>query len=260
MTSKLLSLLYRTSKSNYIQYYANGNGRDKYILYDNAGFYRKSGVRNSFCIVKEDCGSFTYKNNQINKSQNVRAPTFHYYANGTGRDKYILANSGGLCYDTKPLNSYKLIDFLRKDDDYKRLSPIKKKISLSKAEIHYNQMLREKEKQLIKRLYKNEQYKMKLMNKSTFFSSRNEKAIKNIKKIKCLTPRNQMNNLYFSSGEKIKNNNNKINIGKIKKLIFPFVHSKTKKNQSLPEIKNNSFDTSINFTNKKEKKIIKHIY
>ena len=32
--------LYRTSKSNYVPYFPDGRGRDRYIAYNNAGFFK----------------------------------------------------------------------------------------------------------------------------------------------------------------------------------------------------------------------------
>ena len=159
-----MSGLYRTFKQNYVPYYPDGRGRDTYIAYNNAGFfhnYKKSlSPKNSSTI-----GLFGGTKTSINnKSISIKVPSFHYYSDGLGRDKYISINSGGLFYDPKPLISYKLADFLRKNESV-NCSPRKKLITLSKEEIKYNKILRIKEKNLVKRLYNNEKEKDKLWKK-----------------------------------------------------------------------------------------------
>ena len=103
------------------------------------------------------------------KSPSVKTPNFHYYADGNGRDKYILVNGGGLFTQSKPLISYKLTDFLRNDDD--NLSPKKKiRAYLSRDEIKYNNLLKENERNVIKRLYLNERKKFMKRPKINFKS------------------------------------------------------------------------------------------
>ena len=150
--------LYRTFKRNYVPYYPDGSGRDRYIVYNNAGFFKnfESTPRNTD-LSRTGC-FFGTKIIQHLKTSSIKTPNFHYHADGNGRDKYILVNGGGLFSQTKPLISYNLVDFLRKDDE--RISPIKKlKGYLSKGEIKYNKLLREKERDLIKRLYTNSKRK-----------------------------------------------------------------------------------------------------
>ena len=157
-----MSGLYRTFKENYVPYFPDGRGRDRYIAFDNAGFFHNFPKSLSPSNIYKPGNFFGTKIIQQNKSISVKAPNFHYHSDGNGRDKYILINGGGLFYESKPLLSYKLTDFLRKNENA-FYSPNKKKISLSKYEMKYNQLLRSKEKELIKRLYNDE--KIKFMKK-----------------------------------------------------------------------------------------------
>lgn len=184
------SSLYRTFKSNYVPYHASGEGRDRYILYDNAGFFHNLQKSLSPSNIYKTGTFFGSKINEHNKTQYGKAPNVHYHSNGSGRDKYIMANSGGLIYDSKPLNSFRLTDFLRKDDHAFNVSPIKKRISLTKEEIIYNKLLRDKEKEVIKRLYSNEKKKFLKKNRTTFFIDKTEKSMEDEnKKVDCLTSR-----------------------------------------------------------------------
>ena len=166
--------LYRTFKSNYVPYFPDGNGRDRYIAYNNAGFFKNypGSQKDSYLNNKNGCFFGTKIVTHV-KSPSVKTPNFHYYADGNGRDKYILVNGGGLFTQSKPLISYKLTDFLRNDDD--NLSPKKKiRAYLSRDEIKYNNLLKENERNVIKRLYLNERKKfMKRpkINFKSFFSA-----------------------------------------------------------------------------------------
>ena len=241
-----MSGLYRTFKENYVPYFADGRGRDRYIAYNNAGFFHDFPKSLSPTNTYKTGTFFGTKIIQHNKSPSVKAPNFHYHSDGNGRDKYILINGGGLFYDSKPLVSYKLTDFLRKND---YVSPCYRRVALSRDEIRYNQLLRSKEKELIKRLYINEKRKFmkpkKFVPNNWFSSDEIKNDYDNINKNKttnfflsnnkikgkeCTTPRynyendkNEFNNNYFSGSieNKIKNkprlfidshNNNKIKI------------------------------------------------
>ena len=153
-----MSGLYRTFKSNYIPYFADGRGRDRYIVYNNAGFFKNyldTPYNKDFS--RTGC-FFNTKIVKHIKSPSIKAPNFHYHADGSGRDKYIVENGGGLFTDIKPLISYKLTDFLRQREQ--RILPIKKyREHLSKDEIRYNELLKKKERDVIKRLYTNNKKK-----------------------------------------------------------------------------------------------------
>ena len=162
--------LYRTFKSNYVPYFPDGNGRDRYIAYNNAGFFKNypGSQKDSYLNNKNGCFFGTKIVTHV-KSPSVKTPNFHYYADGNGRDKYILVNGGGLFTQSKPLISYKLTDFLRNDDD--NLSPKKKiRAYLYRDEIKYNNLLKENERNVIKRLYLNERKKFMKRPKINFKS------------------------------------------------------------------------------------------
>ena len=183
--------LYRTFKSNYVPYHPDGFGRDRYIAYNNAGFFKNYNTPKDIDLNNRTGCFFGTKIISHVKSPSVKTPNFHYYADGNGRDKYILVNGGGLFSQSKPLICYKLTDFLRQNDD--TISPRRKiKAYLSRDEIKYNNLLKEKERNIIKRLYMNERKKFmrkaKINYKSLFsFDELNndsrENEIKNTKSL-----------------------------------------------------------------------------
>ena len=170
--------LYRTMKLNYVPYFTDGNGRDRYIAFDNAGFFvnKQTNKEN----VRRTGTSFDTKISYKYVSPYMKAPNFHYHSDGNGRDSYIYTNGGGLYYDSKPLNSYKLTDFLRGNDN-----PTMKrdgKVWVSKSQDKYNKILRAKEKDIINRLYENE--------KKKFYKKKNEENEDNY----CMENRNEVYN------------------------------------------------------------------
>ena len=150
--------LYRTFKENYVPYFEDGRGRDRYIAYNNAGFFHGYQKYISPSDYKKTGTVFGTKIIHNNRSPSIKAPNFRYHSDGNGRDNYILVNSGGLFYQSKPLISYQLTDFLRKSDN-QNYSTRNKRIALSRAEIKYNKLLKDKEKEIIQRLYTNEKKK-----------------------------------------------------------------------------------------------------
>ena len=215
--------LYRTSKSGFCKYHADGAGRDRYIVYDNAGMYLGAPLSPIGSSYKTKTQFFTnVKKN--NKSNSVKTPMFHYHSDGYGRDGYIAVNGGGLFSDSKSLLSYQLSDFLRKNDclyDYKKKYNKYKKICLTKSEIAYNRYLKNREKDLINRLYRNGKKKF-LKNKENILNGSddkyktdypplstgkiNNKLNKNVKPKICIN----MSNDFAKGG--ISNNKEKINI------------------------------------------------
>ena len=148
--------LYRTMKLNYVPYFTDGTGRDRYIAFDNAGFFpnKESKKEN----VRRTGTSFDTKISYKYMSPYMKAPNFHYHSDGNGRDSYIYSNGGRLFYDSKPLNSYKLTDFLRAND-YGTTYIRNGKVWVSKSQDKYNKLIRAKEKDIINRLYENEKKK-----------------------------------------------------------------------------------------------------
>ena len=96
-------LFNRTVKTNIIIYPTNGSGRDTYIMYNNAGFW------------KENLRKFSNKNKSKRSSfarfHSIRKipPIWNYHSDGTGRDTYILYNDGGLMniYQTPTLKNFR---------------------------------------------------------------------------------------------------------------------------------------------------------
>ena len=217
-----MSGLYRTFKENYVPYFADGRGRDRYIAYNNAGFLHDFPKNLSSSASYKTGTFFGTKIIQHYKSPSVKAPNFHYYSDGNGRDKYILVNGGGLFYDSKPLVSFKLTDFLRKNENqYQSHSPTKRKrVALSRDELKYLKLLRNKEKELIKRLYTNEKKKFmkkRIYDHKNWFSydeMKNDDVINKKKSNTFYLPKcnnslkgNEINGFY-TTRYKLKNNNN----------------------------------------------------
>lgn len=157
--------IYRTLKNKYVPYYSEGLGRDRYIIYNNGGFLNKDY---STINASESLGTHTNLDTKIiikSKSLSNKAPNFHYQSDGKGRDRYIMINGGGLYYESKPLNSFKLSDFLRGDsidnnnECRNSFSFLRGRNFLSKSEYKYNQLLKSKEKDIINRLYEKEKKK-----------------------------------------------------------------------------------------------------
>ena len=145
--------LYRTFKENYVPYFADGRGRDRYIAYNNSGFYHNYPDPLNHANTHRTGTVFYSKIYEHNKSPSVKTPNFHYHSDGNGRDQYILENGGGLYTDSKPLLSYRLTDFLRKHNYNYRNPKSRQKVALSRAELKYQKFLRNKEKEIISRLY-----------------------------------------------------------------------------------------------------------
>ena len=148
--------LYRTMKLNYVPYFTDGTGRDRYIAFDNAGFFTNKESKKE--NVRRTGTSFDTKISYKYVSPYMKAPNFKYHSDGNGRDSYIYTNGGGLFYDSKPLNSYKLTDFLR-SNGYGTTYNRSGKIWVSKSQDKYNKLIRAKEKDIINRLYENEKKK-----------------------------------------------------------------------------------------------------
>jgi hypothetical protein len=143
-------------KLNYVPYFTDGSGRDRYIAFDNAGFFSNKESKKE--NVRRTGTSLDTKISYKYVSPYMKAPNFHYHSDGNGRDSYIYSNGGGLFYDSKPLNSYKLTDFLRDNENYTSYNR-PGKVWVSKSQDKYNKLLRAKEKDIINRLYENEKKK-----------------------------------------------------------------------------------------------------
>lgn len=142
-----MASLWRTQRPRFPHYISDGNGRDYYIKYNNAGYW-EGQVK---IYKKPDYEYPKYSNYHTLFHQ---AAPLKYYATGNGRETYIL-NHGGLYHEQRPLASYKLGDFIRGSKSIENTSNFQsKKRYLSLGEKKYNSQLKSLEKNLVKRLYK----------------------------------------------------------------------------------------------------------
>jgi hypothetical protein len=155
--------LYRHFGPKYTRYTSDGLGRDQYINYNNGGFlqanYMGIALRDQYDVPKHKA--------YYSMKRNV-AP-FKYWSDGSGRDSYVLHESGGLKRDHKALTNYHLKDFLRTAEsaifNFKS-SPIREGVSaktlyISKKEMGQNVKIKKLEKGLVNRLYNQEKHKFK---------------------------------------------------------------------------------------------------
>ena len=144
----------------YISYSPNGFGRDSYIKYNNGGFLDKISTVKS--TEKYDFNSTV---RYFNTKRNVSS--LKYRSDGTGRDNYVLHESGGLEKEYRSLKTYQLRNFLRTPDSNRfnfKYDPLKEGVNTKTLYISKNQFFQENklkslEKDLANRLYYSEQYK-----------------------------------------------------------------------------------------------------
>ena len=147
----------RTVKTNIILYPTDGTGRDYYISYNNAGFWKDNIKR---IIPKEKHVSKPFAN--FHSLRRI-PPTWKYHADGTGRDGYVLYDYGGLIHRFDPIdrnNSY-----LRSSNDDIMSKTHYKKNFLSKDEILYRHKLNQIQNGLVKRLYYKPKRELKFLHK-----------------------------------------------------------------------------------------------
>mmetsp|Transcript_15533 Transcript_15533/g.1396 ORF Transcript_15533/g.1396 Transcript_15533/m.1396 type:complete len:117 (+) Transcript_15533:109-459(+) len=103
-----------------IHYHSNGSGRDQYITTTCGGLFRNK---------PEKCSGFeigTFGKKEAYKPINNYLPAkhLHYHSDGTGRDKYIIVDEGGLAG-----RSYKRYNYINNLRTYpKRKEPLKSDI------------------------------------------------------------------------------------------------------------------------------------
>ena len=176
------SLFNRTVKTNIIIYPSDGLGRDGYITYNNAGFWKKNIKQ---ILPKETFGRPPFA---VFHSLKNTPSTWTYYSDGTGRDSYVFYNNGGLIRKYSPLARQNLQKFLRsKIGD----NSSNKKIYLSKDEKNYLNKINKIQKNLVDRLYN--RYKYKFLNNT----SKNNNRYNNRRNYFL----NNNNNLYRSSSQ-----------------------------------------------------------
>ena len=137
--------LWRTQSPRFPLYNSDGNGRDYYIKFNNAGYWE-----NQFKIMQKPDYEYP-KYNNFHSLIHQAAPV-KYIPTGRGRETYII-NDGGLHHDQRSLASYKLDEFLRDSKTIESQNKFKKRKYLSLDEKKYNNSLQLLEKQLINRLY-----------------------------------------------------------------------------------------------------------
>lgn len=139
------SIFNRTVKTNIVLYPTDGMGRDGYITYNDAGFWKEN--------IKPVCPKITYGRKPFPcfKSLKRIPPSWNYHSDGTGRDTYILYNYGGLI--KKYVGTRNILKNLRSNDEYEQQRNPIPKFALSNAEKIYYQQLKKVQKNLVDRLY-----------------------------------------------------------------------------------------------------------
>ena len=202
--------LYRTTKVNYVPYTTDGNGRDGYIAADRGGLFPNNSI--SPDNIRRTGTLLHTKVSYKSVSPYYKTPNFHYHSDGNGRDSYIYTNGGGLIYDSKPLNSFKLTDFLRKNEDDFIISNNNSIMSSNKNKEKYQNILRAKEKDIINRLYENEKKKF-LKNKKNESLKVNKTEENEFKLPKIIDKK--LNNINKDDEtKKIEENKNDLNLNK----------------------------------------------
>lgn len=92
-------------KQKYIQYYPDGSGRDSYINANSGGFSRFFPKQALPCYNSARLSTGT----QLGKIRDLSKTswTFKYKSDGSGRDSYVIAGSGGLQSDYKTPPAFK---------------------------------------------------------------------------------------------------------------------------------------------------------
>ena len=157
------SLFNRTVKTNIVLYKSDGEGRDAYIIHNNGGFWKEE---TSPINTRE----ISYKKyNNIFRSLNRIPPICSYHNDGTGRDKYVSVNNGGLSKNYFNMSNY-FKNILRKNDEIKtEEKTCLFKFKLTKGEKVYLKKINKIQKDLINRLYNNIKiHKINIRNKILF--------------------------------------------------------------------------------------------
>ena len=230
----------RTTKTNIAFYQSDGMGRDGYITYNNAGFWKDKHLK-----IKN---SFPHKKFTIFHSLIHQAAPFNYYSDGSGRDTYIMENNAGLVKSFDPLAKQNLPKFLRQGDEYHLF---KHKIFLTKSQRRYLNKIKKIQDSVVSRLYndsleKIKKNKMELRTDSIndFF---NKDKIKEISGIK--TPNNEYNNKSLSFNFLQNEVNTSVNNKK-----YTNLKKRNKKNIFDKIVKYRNLENSLSINDKKENK------
>ncbi len=82
----------RTMSPKYASYFGDGSGRDSYIVLNNGGL---TSTDKKYMMSRPFRNTIQNKN----KSPLKDAVSHTYHSDGTGRDSYVISNSGGLVND-----------------------------------------------------------------------------------------------------------------------------------------------------------------
>lgn len=141
------SLFNRTVRTNIVLYRSKGEGRDSYIIHNNGGFWKEE---TSPINTRE---IFYHKPINIFHSTNKIPPICSYHSDGSGRDKYVSINNGGLSKNYNCMKNY-FKNILRKKDETKTDEKICI-FKLSRDERLYLKKINKIQKDLVNRLYNN---------------------------------------------------------------------------------------------------------
>ena len=163
----------RTVKTNIILYPTDGSGRDCYITYNNAGFWKENIKR---ITAKEKFGR---KHFATFHSLKKIPPSWNYHADGTGRDGYVLYDCGGLIHRFHSPNN----NLFRNNDDNLINNNHYKNIFLSRDERIYKNKLNKIQNDLLQRLYYKPKREFKFLHKENsapnIFTKKKLEPIKN---------------------------------------------------------------------------------
>ena len=138
-----MAAIWRTERIRFPRYASDGRGRDYYILFNNAGYWK-----DQFRLLKKKDYEYPKYNNHYSLFH--QAAPVKFIPSGKGREDYII-RSMGLCHDQRPLASYNLNEFLRSNTENKYQS---RNNYMSRDQKKYNDRLYSLEKKLVNRLYK----------------------------------------------------------------------------------------------------------
>jgi len=163
----------RTVKTNIILYPTDGSGRDCYITYNNAGFWKDNIKR---ITAKEKFGRKPFAT--FHSLKRI-PPSWNYHADGTGRDGYVLYDCGGLIHRFRSPNN----NLFRNNDDDLMSSNHYRNNFLSKDERIYKNRLNKIQNDLLQRLYYKPKREFKFLHKENsapnIFNKRKLEPIKN---------------------------------------------------------------------------------
>ena len=91
--SSIEANIMRTFNPGYASYTGDGSGRDSYIILNNGGLTKES--KNGMMNIRKP-GRSPHRNRTLGTKP---APAFCYKSDGSGRDSYVIKNSGGLITD-----------------------------------------------------------------------------------------------------------------------------------------------------------------